>query len=366
MELADDEVLVRRAGRLGHLILNRPQAINSLTRPMVNTMAAALEQWAADDAVDTVLLTGSGERGLCAGGDIVGMYHDALAGGDESRRFWRDEYRLNALIARYPKPYVAFMDGVVLGGGIGVSAHGSARIVTERTRFGMPEVTIGFAPDVGGAYLLSRAPGELGTHLALTGGTGTGADAIALGFGDHYVHSDWLPALAAALETTPAAQAIVAVAMPAPESGLAAQRRWIDESYAGDDAATIVGRLQDSSIPAAREAASVILTRSPLGVSVTLEALRRARQLDTLEEALDQDYRVSNRFIESPEMVEGIRAQVIDKDRTPHWSPATLGGVARSDVEAFFADLGADELGLAGEHRRAPHTEYDTTTRSTT
>lgn len=365
MELADDEVLVRRAGRLGHLILNRPKAINALTRPMVNIMAATLEQWAADDAVDTVLLTGSGERGLCAGGDIVGMYHDALAGGSESRLFWRDEYRLNALIARYPKPYVAFMDGVVLGGGIGVSAHGNARIVTERTRFGMPEVTIGFAPDVGGPYLLSRAPGELGTHLALTGGTGSGADAIALGFADHYVHSDWLPALASALETTPAADAIAAVARPAPDSGLAAQRRWIDDCYAGDAADVIVGRLQDSSNPTAREAASVILTRSPLGVSVTLEALRRARSLETLEEALDQDYRVSNRFIENPEMAEGIRAQVIDKDRRPQWSSATLAGVERRDIEAFFADLGAHELGLTGSGRRIAET-HDNTTRSTT
>ncbi len=353
MELADDEVLVRRAGRLGHLVLNRPKAMNALTRPMVNAIAAALDEWEADDAVDTVLLTGAGERGLCAGGDIVGMYHDALAGGSQSRSFWRDEYRLNARIARYPKPYVAFMDGVVLGGGIGVSAHGSARIVTERTRFGMPEVGIGFAPDVGGAFLLSRAPGELGTHLALTGAMGSGADALALGFADHYVHSDWLPALATVLETTPVAEAIAAVALPAPHSALAAQRGWIDECYAGDDAAAIVGRLQDSAVPAAQEAASVILTKSPTGVSVALEAVRRARALGTLEEALDQDFRVSSRFIESPEMAEGIRAQVIDKDRRPRWSPATLGGVTRPDVEAFFADLGPQELGLSARSKRS-------------
>lgn len=346
MEPLDDEVLVRRAGRLGHLILNRPRAINALTRAMVDTIASALDEWEADETVATVLLTGAGERGLCAGGDIVGMYHDALAGGEQSRSFWREEYRLNARIARYPKPYVAFMDGVVLGGGIGVSAHGGERIVTERTRFGMPEVGIGFAPDVGGAFLLSRAPGELGTHLALTGGTGSGADAIALGFADHYAHSDWLPPLAAALTTRPAAEAIAAVAMPAPDSPLAAQRDWIDECYAGDDVATILARLQDSPVPAAREAASVILTKSPIGVSVALEAVRRARELDSLEAVLDQDFRVSNRFIESPEMVEGIRAQVIDKDRKPRWSPATLGEVSRSDVEAFFAGLGPEELGL--------------------
>lgn len=353
MEPMDDEVLVRRAGRLGHLILNRPKAMNALTRPMVRRMASALDAWETDAGVETVLLTGAGDRGLCAGGDIVGMYHDALAGGSESRLFWRDEYHLNARIGGYPKPYVAFMDGVVLGGGIGVSAHGGARIVTERTRFGMPEVGIGFAPDVGGAFLLSRAPGELGTHLAMTGGMGSGADAIALGFADHYVHSDWLPALATALETTPAAEAIAAVAMPTPESSLVAQRDWIDRCYAGDDAAVIVGRLQDSAVPEAREAASVILTKSPTGVSVALEAVRRARRLETLEEALDQDFRVSNRFIENPEMIEGIRAQVIDKDRRPQWSPATIGGVARSDVEAYFASLGNQELGLSARTKRS-------------
>lgn len=353
MEFTDDEVLVRRAGRLGHLILNRPKAMNALTRPMVRTMAAALDAWETDDGVDTVLLTGAGERGLCAGGDIVGMYHDAIAGGEASRLFWHDEYHLNARIGGYPKPYVAFMDGVVLGGGIGVSAHGSARIVTERTRFGMPEVGIGFAPDVGGAFLLARAPGELGTHLAMTGGMGTGADAIALGFADHYVHSDWLPALATALETTPAAEAIAAVAMAAPDSGLAAQRDWIDHCYAGDDAAAIVGRLQDSAVPEAREAASVILTKSPTGVAVTLEAVRRAGRLGSLEEALDQDFRVSSRFIENPEMIEGIRAQVIDKDRRPRWEPATIGGVARSTVEAYFASLGDQELGLSARTKRS-------------
>lgn len=353
MESSDDEVLVRRTGRLGHLILNRPKSMNALTRSMVRTMASALDAWETDAGVETVLLTGAGDRGLCAGGDIVGMYHDALAGGEASRLFWRDEYHLNARIGSYPKPYVAFMDGVVLGGGIGVSAHGAARIVTERTRFGMPEVGIGFAPDVGGAFLLSRAPGELGTHLAMTGGMGSGADAIALGFADHYVHSDWLPALATALETTPAAEEIAAVAMTAPESRLAAQRDWIDHCYAGDDAVEIVGRLQDSAVPDAREAASVILTKSPTGVAVALEAVRRAGRLDTLEEALDQDFRVSNRFIENPEMIEGIRAQVIDKDRRPRWAPATIGGVSRSDVEAYFASLGNQELGLSARSKRS-------------
>lgn len=353
MQHSDDEVLVERRGALGSLLLNRPGAMNALTRGMVLRIAAALEEWERDDSVKTVLLTGSGERGLCAGGDIVGIYHDALAGGEGTRQFWHDEYTLNARIARYPKPFVAFMDGVVLGGGVGISAHASERIVTERTRFGMPEVGIGFAPDVGGTYLLSRAPGELGTHLAMTGHMGSGADAVALGIADHYVHSDWLPTLATALETTTPAEAIAAVAMPAPDSTLAAQRHWIDACYGGDDAAAIVARLQDSSVSVARETATTILTKSPTGVSVALAAIRRARQLDTVEEVLNQDYRVSTTFLDGTELVEGIRAQVIDKDRMPHWSPASLTEVVRADIEAYFAEREAGELGLKARQQRS-------------
>lgn len=347
MEHSDDEVLVERRGALGHIVLNRPQAMNALTPGMVASIARALDEWEHDDSVLTVLLTGAGERGLCAGGDIVGMYYDALAGGEGSRLFWRSEYTLNARIARYPKPYVAFMDGVVLGGGVGVSAHAAVRVVTERTRFGMPEVGIGFAPDVGGAWLLSRAPGELGTHLGLTGGMGSGADAIALGFADHYVMADWLPALATALETTPAAAAIAAVATKPPASQLLPQRPWIDECYAGDDATVIIGRLLNSTNPDARAVASVILSKSPTGVSVALEALRRARRMSTLEQVLDQDYRVSSTFIAGTELIEGIRAQVIDKDRKPRWNPSSLSEVSPSDTDAYFADRGAGELGLS-------------------
>lgn len=351
MEHLDDEVLVEHRGALGHITLNRPQAINALTHRMVKAIAYALDAWENDDAVTTVLLTGAGERGLCAGGDIVGIYHDALAGGEATRQFWRDEYHLNARIANYPKPFVAFMDGVVLGGGIGVSAHASVRVVTERTRFGMPEVGIGFAPDVGGTWLLSRAPGELGTHLGLTGGMGSGADAIALGFADHYVPADWLPALMTALETTPAVQAIATVATKPPAPSLFAQRRWIDECYAGDDASVIVERLLSSSAPEARAVVPVILAKSPTGVSVTLEALRRSRNAQSLEEVLNQDYRVSTTFLEGTELIEGIRAQVIDKDRRPRWSPPSLPEVDRSHIETYFAHRGAGELGLLAPAR---------------
>jgi len=342
-----DEVLVARAGALGRLTLNRPRAINALNHAMVRTLATALDEWRGDDAVRTVLLTGAGDRGLCAGGDIVAIYHAVLGGRDEAVRFWADEYELDAAIARYPKPYVALMDGLVLGGGIGLSAHGGIRVVTERTRVGMPEVSIGFFPDVGGTYLLARAPGELGTHLGLTGVTASGADAIALGLADHFVPSERLAELATALETREAVEVVAEFAAPPPASELLAQRPWIDELYAGDDAETIVERLAASTEPAAREAAATIRTKSPTSVALTLAALRRASALPSLEAALDQDFRIATRISRGTEVIEGIRAQVIDKDRAPRWSPASLAEVSPAVIEQYFARLGAQELGLA-------------------
>lgn len=343
----DDEVLVHREGALGHLVLNRPKAINALNHGMVTALTAALDAWVSDDAVRTVLVSGAGERGLCAGGDIVAIYTSVRDGRDDALRFWADEYALDAAISRYPKPYVALMDGLVLGGGIGISAHGSVRIVTERTRIGMPEVSIGFFPDIGGSYLLARAPGELGTHLALTGGNASGADAIVLGFADHFVPSAHLPALVEALETRDVEGVIAEFAEQPPVSELLAQRDWIDALYTGDDAETIVERLAASGVAAAQEAAATIRTKSPTSVAVTLAALRRAAALPSLEAALDQDFRVATRFTHGTEVVEGIRAQVIDKDRNPQWSPPDLAEVSAEAVGQYFAPLGAAELGLA-------------------
>lgn len=221
-EAAPAEVLFEKRGHLGVVTLNRPKAVNALTAGMVAAMLDQLTAWADDDGVATVLVQGAGGRGLCAGGDIVAIYRDMLVGGDETAGFWEAEYRLNSLIARYPKPYVAFMDGLVLGGGVGISAHGSVRIVTERTRTGMPETTIGFVPDVGGTLLLSRSPGETGTHAALTGAHLSGADALFLGLADHFVPSGRLADLAAALENETAEAAVGRFAGTAPASGLEA------------------------------------------------------------------------------------------------------------------------------------------------
>ncbi|MFB6888595.1 enoyl-CoA hydratase/isomerase family protein [Kitasatospora sp. NPDC056327] len=345
---ATDQVLVHREGRAGLIVLNRPSALNALTHAMVGRIAQALDTWEHDDRVATVVITGAGDRAFCAGGDIVAI-HRAATGGDPAavEEFWRDEYRLNARIARYPKPYVAVMDGIVMGGGVGVSAHGSVRIVTGRTRVAMPETGIGFVPDVGGTYLLALAPGELGTHLALTAGSAGAADALLCGLADHFVPAERLPALLDDLAESSVHDALARHVAPAPPGVLARQREWIDDCYAADSVEEILGRLGDSGEPEARKAADRIGANAPTAVKATLAALRRARALGPLEAVLDQEYRSSCAALATPDLAEGIRAQVIDKDRTPHWNPATLDAVGPAAVARWFAPLGERELGLA-------------------
>lgn len=337
----NEDVLVTVDRGVGRITLNRPKAINSLTHPMVGTIARALKNWETDDAIDAVVVTGAGDRGLCAGGDVVAIYHDARSGGSASRDFWHDEYLLNAYIGRYPKPYVAIMNGITMGGGVGVSAHGSVRVVTETTKMAMPEVGIGFIPDVGGTYILSRTPGLLGVHAALTGASFSGADAIAMDFADYFVPQDRLAAFIEAIASDGVDKAVSAFAQEPPASALLAQREWIDRCYAGETVADIVAALRGHGT-AAGEAADLIASRSPIAASVALEAVRRAAKLDTLEDVLRQEFRTSVASLRSHDLVEGIRAQLVDKDRNPKWSPASLSEVTASDIEAYFAPADPD------------------------
>ncbi|MHC1406293.1 enoyl-CoA hydratase/isomerase family protein [Mycobacterium avium] len=337
-----DEVLTEVDGNVGLITLNRPKAINSLNQPMIDALSAVLTDWARDDKVRAVLLSGAGERGLCAGGDVVSIYHSARKDGVEARRFWRDEYQLNAQISEFAKPYVAVMDGIVMGGGVGVSAHANTRVVTDTSKVAMPEVGIGFIPDVGGVYLLSRAPGGLGLHAALTGAPFSGADAIAMGFADHYVpHAD-VEAFRRAVVADGVESALAKYAVEPPPGELAAQRDWIDECYAGQTVEDIVAALRAHGASPAHDAADLIATRSPIALSVTLAAVRRAADLPTLKDVLVQGYRVSSASLRSHDLVEGIRAQLIDKDRNPQWSPARLADVTAADVEAYFAPVDDD------------------------
>ncbi|MFE5808006.1 enoyl-CoA hydratase/isomerase family protein [Streptomyces sp. NPDC056491] len=339
-------VLLRTEGRAAYITLNRPAALNALTHSMVLRIDEALSLWQHDPDIATVVIEGAGGRGLCAGGDIRAIHQDARTGGRASADFWRDEYRLNARIARYPKPYVALMDGIVMGGGVGISAHGTVRIVTERSRVAMPETGIGFVPDVGGTYLLALAPGELGTHLALTGAPAGAADALLCGLADHFVPSELLPGLSRDLARGSVHEVLERYVGPAPGGVLDGDRAWIDHCYAADTVEDIVERLLRSGVPAAKEAEAALRAKSPTALKVTLAALRRVRALGPLERVLEQEYRISCAALSSPDLVEGIRAQVIDKDRNPRWSPPSLAEVGPADVERFFAPLGEHELAL--------------------
>ena len=338
----NEDVLVTVDRGIGLITLNRPKAINSLTHPMVNAISRVLTDWAHNDDIHAVVVDGAGDRGLCAGGDIVAIYHSARADGSETRQFWYDEYLLNAQIGRFGKPYVALMDGIVMGGGVGVGVHGSVRVVTDTTKMAMPEVGIGLIPDVGGTLILSRAPGLLGYHAALTGAPFDGADAIAMGFADHFVPHGALHDFKQAVIADGIDAALAAHTTPPPPSRLLAQRDWIDECYAGETVADIVAALRGHDAGPANDAANLIATRSPISVSVALEAVRRATKLDTLEDVLRQEYRTSCGTLRSHDLVEGIRAQVIDKDRNPKWSPPSLAAVTKADIEAYFAPTNPD------------------------
>ncbi|KAB1654300.1 enoyl-CoA hydratase/isomerase family protein [Pseudoclavibacter chungangensis] len=340
----DSEVRFEVQGRLGVIVLDRPRVINALSHEMVNRIHAQLVAWADDDAIERVALTGAGERGLCAGGDVVVLYEDATSGdGSETASFLADEYRLDAYIARYPKPYVSLMDGIVLGGGVGLSAHAAHRLVTERSRVGMPETQIGFVTDVGGTWLLGRAPGELGVHAGLTGTLLGPGEAIALGFADVLVPSQRLPELLERLETEDVASVLGALAEAAPDAPLLDERPWIDAVYDADDIAVILERLDELDSDAARDAATALRGRSPSALAVTLRAIRIARGFERLEDALAQEYRVCRRLHAAPDFAEGVRAQVVDKDKTPRWHPATVAELDPAWLDGVF-EVGDDEL----------------------
>ncbi len=328
-------VLVRVEGPVGHLTLNRPAAINALTGEMVATIADALAAWETDAGVTAVLLDGAGERGFCAGGDVVALARADTA--EEADAFWRAEYRLNAAIAHYPKPVVALMDGLVLGGGVGLACHASHRVVTERSRVGLPETGIGFLPDVGATWLLSRAPGELGLFAALTGRFLTGPEAIELGLADVLLDSGDLPALATALRDDAPDEVLARFAQPVPPSGLLDRRPELDAALAGDDLGAMLDRL-DAGDAESREAAAVMRSKSPTASAVTVAAIRSAARAASVEDALVTELRAAVRLAAFPDFAEGVRAQLVDRDRSPRWSPA----VPADDIPAFLAPLPRD------------------------
>lgn len=336
------DVLVRQEGVCGRITLNRPQAINALTLEMVAEMYRTLKAWAGDPEIEFLLVDGAGDRGLCAGGDIRALYDYAVSGDFASAAaFFQEEYRLNFFISRYPKPYIVLMDGIVMGGGVGISAHGSRRIVTERSMLAMPETSIGFIPDVGGTFLLGRAPSEFGTHLALTGGRIGAADAIACGLADMYLASDRAPALVDALiacDSQATMRACLQTFAAAPPAGVyESQRRWIEECFAGGSVEEILAALHDRPEREATAAAQAIAKNSPTSLKVTLRALRRGREYADLGRCLQQEFSIAMMCVREGDFVEGVRAAVVDKDRRPRWRPDRLEDVTEGQVDSFFA-----------------------------
>lgn len=350
MEAPAPEVLIRREGRAGRITLNRPKALNALTLGMVRETWPALLAWKDDPEVEVVLLDGAGDRGLCAGGDVRWLYDSRTKGSADARAFWAEEYRLNALIARYPKPYVSFMDGIVMGGGIGLSAHGRHRIVTERSQLAMPETSIGLIPDVGGTWLLSRAPGAVGAYLGLTGERMRGAGTIFAGFADTFVPSARLGELADAL-AAPGGDEITAIiktfAEPPPASELAQRADAIAGTFAFETVEEIRAALAASISEWAIKTLTELAGKSPLGLKLTLAAIRNARNLGSLEDALNVEYRLCTRLFEHGEFIEGVRALLVDKDRAPKWRPPTIEESADVTAADWLAPLpDGEELGL--------------------
>jgi enoyl-CoA hydratase len=349
--VVEPDLIARREGFAGIIRLNRPKAINAVTLEMFRDIDKALDQFEADPEVAVIVLEGAGERGLCAGGDIRALWESSKVNGDLGKILWREEYILNVRIKKFPKPYVAFMDGLVMGGGVGLSAHSSHRVVTERTKLAMPEVGLGFFPDVGGTWLLSHSPGEIGTYFGLTGTTMNGPDAIYARFADVVVPSQKLPALREVLTKvrpgtlSSEVRALIDGFATSEKAGpVAAKQAEIDRLFGFDRMEDIVAALRRDGSELAQSALKTLNEKSPRGMVVTLKLLRLARNAASLEECLVREYRAALEVFRSDDFREGVRAAVIDKDRNPRWSPPRIEDVTPEMVAPYFAEIGADEL----------------------
>ncbi|MHC8508863.1 MAG: enoyl-CoA hydratase/isomerase family protein [Rhodospirillales bacterium] len=352
---AGEDALIRTQGAAGRITLNRPHALNALTHAMTLSIEAALRAWAEDDAVRLVIIDGAGDKAFSAGGDVAALHRTGAAGEyTPGRLFWRDEYRLNALIAGYAKPYIAVMDGVVMGGGAGVSIHGSHRIVTERTVAAMPECAIGVIPDIGAAHILANtAPGETGLYLALTGARMNAADAMAAGFADVFAPAARIPDLIEALCAQGAPGVIEDFTAASPQPGpIAALEADIAEVFAAAGGAGSSGvveiqeKLRASGAPWAAEALSRMAAASPLSLLAAAENHRRARIEPGVKSALTRDYRFVSRCMEHGDFLEGVRALIIDKDRAPVWRYPDVKSVPAAAAAMMTAEAEGGDLAL--------------------
>ncbi|MDT8855865.1 enoyl-CoA hydratase/isomerase family protein [Paracoccaceae bacterium Fryx2] len=341
------DIEIRIAGRAGRITLNRPAALNALSEPMCAALDAALVGWQDDPAVELVVIDAAGPRAFCAGGDIAELYARGIAGDHaHGQAFWRDEYRMNARIAEYPKPVVTLMQGFTMGGGVGVGCHASHRIVGDSTQIAMPECGIGLVPDVGGSFLLARGPGRMGAWLGTTGTRMGPGDAIYAGFADVFVpEADW-PALTAALEAGGIA-ALDGLVRPAPAGRLPGLQAEIDRSFAAPTLAEIIAGLAADSSDFAAETRKALARVSPLAAACALEMQQRLGPAPDLRRALELEYRFTHRAQAMGDFLEGIRAAIIDKDRRPRWRHADVAAVTPAEIAAMLAPLGPEGLSFA-------------------
>lgn len=347
-----------RSGQIGIITLDRPKALNALDLAMIRTLDPVLDDWAADPEVRAVVIRGAGDRAFCAGGDVRAVWQagrQAMAEAAEGRGltadFFREEYLLNHRIHVFPKPFIALVDGIAMGGGVGLSVHGSHRVVTERAVFAMPETGIGLFPDVGGGWFLPRFPGETGTYLALTGERLGPADCLYTGYATHHVRADRLEELIEALRRADlsgdaraaAGRVIDAFRADAGAPPLAAHRDAIDRCFGGDSVEAIIDALDREGSDWAAGVRRTLETRSPTSLKVTLAQLRRGRRMD-YRDVVTMEYRLSQAFMAGHDFYEGIRAVLVDKDRNPRWEPASLRGVLDADVERHFQPLPGRDL----------------------
>ena len=346
--MSDDaaDVLARIEGRVGRLSLNRPSALHALTLDMVRTMTAALVAWRANDAIGAVIIDHAAGRGFCAGGDIAFLRDSALHdGGVGARRFFFEEYRLNHLILTYSKPVIALMDGITMGGGVGLAGPAAYRVATEATRLAMPETGIGLFPDVGGGWYLSRLAGRLGQYMALTGARLDGADCLWAGLATHFVPQAALGAVRAELAETPGEIAAILrrhAAVP-PESNIAARAADIDRLFASDRYEDIRSALAGDGGEWAGATLATLAAKSPQTCKVALRQLRDSLHCADFAANMAMEYRIGSRVLLRPDFAEGVRAVIIDKDHAPRWNPATAEGVTDALIEAIFAPLPANE-----------------------
>ena len=342
-----DDILVRVEGHAGFISLNRPSALHALTLPMVHAMTQALLAWRDDDAVTCVVIDHADGRGFCAGGDIAFLRNSALNdGGESGRKFFHDEYQLNHLLFTYPKPVVAFMDGITMGGGVGISQPARFRVATENTKFAMPETGIGLFPDVGGGWYLSRLEGRMGQFLALTGSRVAGAECLALGLATHYLPSSALAEAKAriAREGVERLDGILpTLSETPPASKIVEMLVQINRHFASDAFEDILASLEGDASAWAMKELATLRTKSPQTCKVALRQLSESLKLSDFAENMAMEYRIASRVIVRPDFAEGVRAVIIDKDNAPQWNPATADAVTENLIDAIFAALPAQD-----------------------